>query len=255
MKRLLTLLGTIIALVALIGCESNVTLTAPDVSYVPTNDGAELALTITEVTDADGYIIYADGVVLDTITALTYNVTTPAMLVEVTAYAGDQESDATQIDCSCQETASLHIWGSGDPSPADPSGFGFNASGVATAYSVSDSTNYPFIDFWIHSVSATEQEFASPSQAGYNTEVNTTKNSGSTDYDATTICDAPGGYTAPTTIAANAVYYFWIDPDDDGWGSSNDYFGKISVDGVNGYDCTLTIAYQPIAGLRWVVTQ
>ena len=238
------------------GCEKTPTLEAPNVSYTvsPSDSGGTLELSWDEVTDADGYIIYADGAVIDTVTTISYDATTPAALYEVSAYAGDQESDKDQIDCGAVETASLIVYGSGDTASTHPSGFGFNASHVAVAYAISDSTNWPYIDYWIHSVSSSVQEFASPSQAGYNSEVNTTQNSQQTNYDAVTICAKPGNYTAPTTINANAVYYFWIDPNDDGWGASNDYFGKIQVLGVNGYQITLKIAYQPIAGLRWCVT-
>lgn len=255
MKKLLTLTTTILALIILVGCEGEVTLEAPDVTHtVKTDDqGGTLVLSWDEVTDAEGYYIYADDVKIDSVTTPSYDATTPAALYEVSAYAGDQESDKDQIDCGAVETASLIVWGSGDTSPDHPSGFGFNASHIAVTYAISDSTNHPYIDFWIHSVSSSEQEFASPSQAGYNDEVNTTKNSQQTDYNAVKICDAPGGYTAPTTINANAVYYFWIDPNNDNWSSSNDYFGKIQVSGVSGYQVTLKIAYQPIAGLRWCV--
>jgi len=255
MKKLLTLTAFAL-LLAFVGCESEVTLETPDVSYTVTDQGATLTLTWDEITDADGYYIYADGVKIDSVTTTSYDATTPAALYEVSAYAGDQESGKDQIDCGAVETASLIVYGSGDPSPDHPSGFGFNASGTATTYAVSDQSNWPYIDYWIHSVSANEQEFASPHQGGqngFNDEVNTTKNSGLTDYDAAKICDAPGGYTAPTTINANAVYYFWIDPDNDGWGTGNDHFGKIQVLGVNGYAVTLKLAYQPIAGLRWCV--
>ncbi|HEX7318874.1 MAG TPA: hypothetical protein VF399_00770 [bacterium] len=254
MKRLLTLFGTVIALVALIGCEGEVTLEAPSVSYTVENDGADLALTWSEVTDADGYIIYGDDVVLDTVTTTTYTVTTPAALVEVTAYSGDTESDADQIDCAPVETASLHIFGSSDPDTTHPSGFGFSSSGTATGYSISNSNNADLIDYWIYSTS-TLLQFVSPSDANppFNSEVNATVNSGS-DYNGLVIADAPGGYSTQTDIASGAVYSFWIDPDNDGWGDNNDYFGKISVDGINGVDCTLTLAYQSIAGLRWCVT-
>ncbi|MEO0206628.1 MAG: hypothetical protein ABIL22_08155, partial [candidate division WOR-3 bacterium] len=168
---------------------------------------------------------------------------------------GDQESGKDAVDCGAVETGSLLVYGSGDPSTDHPSGFGFNAAGNATTYAISDQANWPYIDYWIHSVSANEQEFASPNQAStpFNDEVNTTKNSGQTDYDAVTICDAPGGYISPNTINANAVYYFWIDPDNDGWGTGNDHYGKIQVVGVNGYAVTLKLAYQVIAGLRWCV--
>ncbi|MGB9720282.1 MAG: hypothetical protein ACPL28_02215 [bacterium] len=258
MKKLFTL-AIFAMLLAFIGCENEVTLETPDVSFtVATGDnGGTLTLDWDEITDADGYYIYADGVKIDSVTTTSYDATTPAALYEVSAYAGSDESGKDQVDCGAVETGSIVVYGSGDTSPDHPSGFGFNAAGNATTYSISDQSNWPYIDYWIHSVSANEQEFASPNQAStpFNDEVNTTKNSGETNYDAVTICDAPGGYTAPTTINANAVYYFWIDPDNDGWGTGNDHFGKIQVVGVNGYAVTMKIAYQAIAGLRWCVVE
>lgn len=256
MKRLLTLAFAFAALLVLIGCESGTTPDKPTVTTTVLTGGGGLKLEWDADANADGFIIYNDGVALDTVTAVTYNDTIPCMKVEVSAYAGDKESDKAEVDCTPMETPSLIVYGSGDTSTTHPSGLGFNSSGTAAAYSISDSTNDPFIDYWIHSVSSSVQEFASPSQASppFNNEVNTTKNSSLTDYAAAIIADPVGGYTAPTTIASGAVYYFWIDPNNDGWGSSNDYFGKIQVSGVNGYAVTLKIAYQKIAGLRWCVT-
>lgn len=255
MKRLLPI-TLIFAFIAFFGCEGTPTLEAPDVSYtVSTSDqGGTLRLSWDEITDADGYIIYADGDVVDTVTTTSYDATTPAALYEVAAYAGDEVGPKDQIDCGAVETPSLTVYGSSDPDTTHPSGFGFNAQGVAVAYSISNPNNHPLLDYWIYSSGSTIR-FVSPSDhtPPYNNEVNATKNSGQTNYDNVTIADAPGGYSTQTDVVSGAVYYFWIDPNNDGWDASTDYFGKIYVSGINGVAVTMKIAYQPIAGLRWCI--
>ncbi|MGQ9816725.1 MAG: hypothetical protein ACUVQ3_02055 [bacterium] len=255
MKRLLPI-TLIFAFMAFFGCEETPTLEAPNVTYtVSTSDkGGTLSLSWDEITDADGYYIYADGVKIDSTTKTSYDATKPAALYEVSAYAGDQEGAKDQIDCGAVETASLTVYGSSDPDTTHPSGFGFNAQGYAVAYSISNPNNHPLLDYWIYSSGSTIK-FVSPSDhtPHFNDEVNVTKNSGQANYDNATIADAPGGYSTQTDVVSGAVYYFWIDPNNDGWDASNDHFGKIYVSGINGVAVTMTIAYQPIAGLRWCV--
>ncbi|MGQ9464797.1 MAG: hypothetical protein ACUVQ4_03715, partial [bacterium] len=140
------------------------------------------------------------------------------------------------------------------PNPDHPSGFGFNDQGYAVAYSISNHSNWPLLDYWIYD-SISTIKFFSPSDhdPSFNNEVNVTKNSGQANYDNATIADASGGYSTQTDVASGAVYYFWIDPNNDGWDASNDHFGKIYVSGINSKAVTMKIAYQPIAGLRWCV--
>lgn len=249
MKKLLPITLLLVAFI-FIGCEKKITLEAPDVSYTVKDEGATLALSWDEITDADGYIIYADGEVIDTVTTTSYDATTPAKLYEVSAYAGDQESAKDQIDCAPAITPSLEVWDMSEP-PPNPSGFGFNTAGTAVAYEVTESANWAYIDYYIE---ANPQQFWSPHHGGYNDEVNVTQNSGGSDFDALDIADAPGGYSSQTDIASGAVYYFWIDPTNNGWDNSTDYFGKIKVESVSGTKVTMKLAFQKIAGLRWCVT-
>lgn len=249
MKKLLALTTILVAFI-FIGCEEEVTLEAPDVTFTVTDQGATLALSWDEITDADGYIIYADGEAIDTVTTTSYDATTPAKLYEVSAYAGDEESAKDQIDCSPEITTSLEVWDMSEP-PPNPSGFGFNTAGTAVAYQVSDSSNWAYIDYYIES---NPQQFWSPHHGNYNDEVNATKNSGGSDFDAADIADAPGGYLTQTDVASGAVYYFWIDPTNNGWDNATDNFGKIKVESVSGTKVTMKLAFQKIAGLRWCVT-
>ena len=253
MKRILNLAIVFAVILMLVGCGDDVVLDTPDVDYTATDEGATLDLDWVEIADADGYYIYADGVVIDTIddpATITYTATTPAAVYGVSAYSGDDVSGTDEVDCAPVVTTGLNVWDITQPAP-DPSGFGFAASGTASAYSVSDSTNWPLIDYYIE---ANPQEFWSSHHGGFNNEVNATVNSGSTDFDACTIADAPGNYSTQTDIASGAVYYFFIDPTNNGWDDATDYFGKIVVTAVSGTQITMTLAYQPIAGLRWCVT-
>lgn len=254
MKKLFSFAIAMAALVILVGCEGEVTLVAPDLDYTVDDTGATLTITWIEIADADGYYIYADGTAIDTIddpATETYDATTPAAEYGVSAFAGEDESSISTIDCAPVVTTGLDVWDMSQP-PPDPSGFGFNTSGTAVAYQVSDSTNWALLDYYIDE--GPPQSFFSPHHGGYNNEVNATENSGSTDFDGEVIANAPGNYTTQTDIVSDAVYFFWIDPTNNGWDNSTDYFGKIKVLSINGTQITMDLAFQPIAGLRWVVT-
>jgi len=255
MKKVLTLAIASAAILILVGCESNVAPETPLVTSTVADSGATLALSWSAVAGADGYIIYADDTLVDTISTTTYAATIPAKKYAVSAYAGIDESATQEIDCSPVVTESLIVYSSADSDSTQPNGFGFNTSGTAVAYLLTDTASYPLFDYWIQTDNDTMQ-FVSPNQYPdtLNDEVNVTKNSGGTSFDAEDICDAPGGYTTPTAINANAVYFFWIDPTNNNWDATTDHFGKIKIKAIDGMKVTLELAYQPVAGLRWVVT-
>jgi hypothetical protein len=251
MKKLLALSIALAAILIMVGCESTPSLTAPDVSYTVTSEGAELTLTITEVTDADGYIIYGDGVVLDTIAAAgTYVVTTPAKLVEVTAYSGDTESDATQIDCAPTTTTSLTVYGLSDPDTTHFSGLTFNAtSGTAVTISAV-AGNQSTVEFVFDDLNFTTMTLVNSGYYWTNNKLNTSGDDG-TDFDAVTTCLLTG-YSDQTTLAVNGVYDLWIS-NSMTW-TDTDHFGKVKIESIAGSVATITVAYQKIGGLRWVVT-
>jgi hypothetical protein len=227
-----------------------VTLEAPDVDYEATAEGAELTLTITEVTDADGYIIYGDGVVLDTTTALTYDVTTPAKLVEVTAYAGDNESDATEIDCAPTLTTSLTVYGLSDPDTTHFSGLAFNATS-GTAYTISAvSSNSTTVEYVFDDDTFTPMNLVNSGYYWSNSKLNTSGADGA-DFDAVDICMMTG-YSDQTELAVNGVFDLWIS-NSMTW-TDEDHFGKMKIESITGSVATITVAYQLIPGLRWVVT-
>jgi len=248
----------------IVSCGGEEALDIPNVTYTVTDNGATLALDWDEITDADGYYIYADGAVIDSIddpAVTTYDATVPAQVYGVSAYNVDDESATDDVDCTPVETANLTVYGNSDPAPDHPSGIGFTATGTCVPLPLSEPTNHPDIDFYFDDANFAMLTIVSPSDhqpTPYNDEENATAASG-TDYDALEIAADLGNYLTQRTLAANAVLSFWIDPDADLWGNVNDHFGKIKIVSITGaaapYTAVINCAYQPIAGLRWVVTQ
>jgi hypothetical protein len=256
MKRILNLAIVFAVILMLVGCGDDVVLDAPDVDYTVTDEGATLSLSWVLIADADGYYIYADGAVIDTVTTNAYNATIPAAEYSVSAYAGDDVSGLTDIDCEPVVTLTMDIYGLSDPDTLHPSGLSFTSSGSATAISV-QSANYPDLDYIFDDLNYATLTLASPNAytPTYNSEKNmSVEAAGITDFDALDIADAPGNYSTVTTLAGNAVYSFFMDQDDDTWDTDSDYFGKIKIESITGTHAVISVAYQPITGLRWCVT-
>ena len=260
MKKLLGFAIAFAAILILVGCESNVAPEAPLVTSTVADSGATLVLSWSAVTGADGYIIYADGVAIDTITTTTYDATVPAALYAVSAYAGADESATDEIDCTPVETANKNVYGLSDPDVNHHSGLGFNAAGTAVTYSVV-SANYTSLDFFFDDLNFTDGLYiVSPSDhvPAYNTEENASAASTVTSFDALTIAAAPGNYNTQRILANSAVYSLWIDPNANNWDATEDHFAKMKVESLTGtaapFAAVITLAYQPIAGLRWLVT-
>lgn len=259
MKKLLGLTLAFAALLVMVGCDGEIILDTPEVDYTVTDNGATLALDWIEIVDADGYYIFADGVAIDTLddpATITYSATTPAEVYGVQAYAGEDVSGTDEIDCEPTTTLTMDIYGLSDPDTTHPSGLSFTSSGSATAISVK-LANYPDLDYIFDDLNYTTLTLASPNAytPAYNSEKNmSVEAAGITDFDALDIAAAPGNYSTVTTLAGNAVYSFFMDQDDDGWDTDSDYFGKINVVSITGSHAIINVAYQPITGLRWCVT-
>jgi len=252
MKLLLAL--TVVVFAALMAGCGNPPSGAPDVEYEVIEQGAELRLTWSAVQDAEGYKIYVDGVEEADITGTSYDVAGPARTVGVTAYGNGEETNEWTLDVSPTVTADLTVYGRGDPDPDHPSGFGFLSDGSAVAYALSDSTNWPLLDFYLEDVGVA-MTLCSPDVRQYNDEFNGSIEATTTDFDALDITAAvDAGYEDQTELAVNGVYSIWIDPDHDGWDDENDNFGKIKVLSVSGHQVNLKLAYQEVKGLRWVMT-
>lgn len=259
MKRM-TWLVVLAGLVLLVGagCEQMTELQKPVVTYVLLNNGGGLRLTWAAVPDADGYRVKA-GDSTYTTTALTYDVTRPVKRIEVIAYSGSLESEPFVIDCGLVETSSLILYGKKDPDPNHPSGLAFTPTGTATAMSLADA-NKPSLDFVCDDESPGVLPIGLANAGDYgwpqNTKGNALKNSGASSYDAVTIADPPGAYLTSLTISSGAVYYLWLDAQNNGW-DANDHYAKaqvVSIENIGNYKkVTLKIGWQKIGGLRWLV--
>lgn len=229
-------------------------LETPDVVYqvLVSDYGGSLELSWGEIIGADGYLIYADGECIDTVMGTYYIASLPAKRYEVIAFSGQIHSEPGIVNTSPIITTTLNVWDYSDPDTTHPSGFGFTSDGYAVAYSLSNSNNWPYIDQWI----GYQYYFYSPDihVPPFNNECNATKNSYSTNFDEVDIADPPGSYMTASEVVVGSVYYLWIDPNNNGWDNVTDHYAKIHVLAISGLCVTMKIAYQPIPGLRWLVT-
>jgi len=250
MKKLLALTFAFAAILILVGCES-ATPDTPVVDYDVITNGAGLTLTITEDANADGFIIYHDGVAVDTLTDVTtYTDTVPCKLIEVTAYAGDAESDAAEIDCTPTTTSSLTVYGLSDPDTTHFSGLTFNAtSGTAVTISAT-SANQASVEYVFDDAGFTPMHLINSGYYWSNGKLNTSGADG-VDFNAVKIALLTG-YSDQTSLAVNGVFDLWLSSSAT-W-LATDHFGKVKIESIAGSVATITVAYQKIGGLRWLVT-
>jgi hypothetical protein len=257
MKKLLALTLAFAAILFVIGCESGTTPDKPTVTATVLTNGAGLKLEWSADANADGFIIYNDGVAMDTVVGTSYDDTIPCKVIEVSAYAGDKESDKESIDCTPTTTTSLTVYGNSDPLPTHPSGFTFNAtSGTGVVMSL-DSTNWSALDFYFADASPlTVLTLVNPGDhiPPYNSKLNTSGLDG-TDFNAVKICKLTG-YNSQTGLATNNVYDLWLSSSAT-W-LDTDHFGKMKIESITGssapFTAVVTVAYQKFGGLRWCVT-
>lgn len=243
------------------------TLPPPNVSYEVLFDGDTLRLSWPLITGAAGYYIYVDSLLIDSVTVwsetlvIFYDAITPAALYEITAYNDTYESERDQINCRAVLTNAVTIYGTSDPNPDHPNTIGFNTSGTAVAYPMSDTVNWPNIDYIFDDMYFVSVTLASPNSyvPPYNAKKSAACDAFTTNFDGYVIAEALGVYTTQTQLAANAVYSLYMDPDDSGWDNQVDHFAKMKVESISGINppCTIVVrlGYQPIPGLRWLVTQ
>jgi len=253
MRYLLPVLGALLVLI--IACQPVVTLDKPAVSWSVKDQGGTLELSWNAVTDADGYKVYFDGSTTadTTLTTTKLAVTSAKKTIKVEAYSGTETNDST-LSLTGVVTTSVAVHGISVP--GIDNAFGFNTTtGIGAPV---DPANSPLdADFIMEDRAPDPMSFWSPTS--YNPAYNSKDNaaslaSGITDFNALKDCAAPGNYSTKTTISANAVYSLWIDPTGDGY-SADDHFAKAQVTSVSGAAVTLKVAYQKIAGLRWIATE
>jgi hypothetical protein len=256
MKKLFALTIALAAILVMVGCESATTPDVPVVASTVMTNGEGLTLTWDADANADGFIIYHDGVAVDTVVGTSYTDTDPCKVVGVTAYAGSEESAADEIDCTPTVTTSLTLFGNSDPDPTHPSGLTFNTtSGTAVATSL-DAANWAALEFYFDDANFANITLVNPGDHNppYNAKLNTSGVDG-TDFNAVEICKLTG-YNTQTTLATNNVYDLWLSSSAT-W-QDTDHFGKMKIESVTGssapYTVVITVAYQQVAGLRWIVT-
>jgi hypothetical protein len=251
MKKLLALTFAFAALLVLVGCESSTAPDQPTVTYTVISNGDGLDLSWDADANADGFIIYHDGVAVDTVVGTSYTDTDPCKVVGVTAYAGSEESAADEIDCTPATTTSLTIYGLGDADTTHFSGLYFNATSGTALTASAKAANAPTIEYVFDDLNYATMTLVN---SGYiwptNNKVNTSGADG-TDFDAVTKCLLTG-YSEVTTLGINSVYDLWIS-NSQTW-TDTDHYGKVKIEGITGHVATITVAYQLIGGLRWIVT-
>lgn len=251
MRFILPVLGALLILI--VSCQPPVTPGTPSVEYEATETGANLRLTWTAVTDAQGYYVYLDGV-KNTVTTLSYDVTTPTKLIEVTAYNGSEESGAWSLNTSVVETENLMVYTTAEATQANHA-FYFTSSGSALAIPLTQATD---IDFVVDtSGTVTNVQLRSPDSytPHYNDKDNAAALASTTVLDSLKSAPAPGVYNTVQPISGDAVYSLWIDPTNNGWSKDDDHFAKAKVVGsIVDNKVTLTLGYQKIPGLRWLIS-
>jgi len=254
MRYLLPVLGIVIVLI--VACTTPVTsLDKPKVSMTVKDQGGTLELTWDAVLNADGYKVYFDGS-SSADTALTTTkiaITTPKKTIKVEAYSGTEISDSTVNVAATSTVTTLDV--NGISAGITNAAFGFNVTtGIASAM---DAAVSQIVDFVMEDRAPDPMSFWSPTS--YVPELNAKDNSASlaagvTDLNALKICAAPGNYNTKTEISTNGVYSLWIDVTGDGY-STDDHFAKALVNSISGSAVTLKVAYQKVAGLRWIYTE
>ena len=253
MKYILPLIAAV--LVLFVACQPPVTPGTPVVLMTVLGSGDTVQLAWTQVTDAQGYYVYLDGV-KNTTASLSYLVTTAAAKIEVSSYNGSEESDKWTKSTKVVTTSSLTAYGIGDP-VNNLNAIGFNTtSGTCLAIDASSPANWAGIDFVLEDRAPDPMSFWSPDAYSpvYNAKDNATAPSTTTDYNALTLAPKSGVYNTKYAISANAVYSIWIDLTNNGW-STDDHFGKVRIESISTHTVVMIAGYQLIGGLRWLISQ
>ena len=267
MMRTKLLIAAAALLLVLAGCKLEVTLEAPEnLHWVSvSSDGGSLTIAWDEVTDAEGYRIYADDELVDEVATPQATVDQPCAIIKVVPYKGDDQGDAATLNVAPVE-GSITIY---ERSAEGPSALGWDAQGNAASYSVTDTAHFLDFDLYIDDFTAGETNAAeihwvSPSYNHFGDAFNDTatgfKQAPSTDFDGEQIADAPGtGYEAPYSsfyLEEGQVYFVWVDIEPCGSVNDGDYFAKLKVKAISpDGEVQLAYAFQPVSGLRWLVTE
>jgi hypothetical protein len=173
----------------------------------------------------------------------------PVKLIQVTAYADSVESDTWSLNTGIVKTTSLSV---DDIAGVGPNfAFYFNSSGIAVAIPLTQASDIDFVlDTTIGGPQLVSPDAYDPV---YNNKDNAAVAATTTDFDAFTEAAGPSaGYTTVLALNSGALYSLWIDPTANGW-STDDHFAKMKVESIISHRLTLTLGYQMIGGLRWLM--
>ncbi|MEA3310846.1 MAG: hypothetical protein U9Q76_01370 [candidate division WOR-3 bacterium] len=258
-----------------------------NLGFVLIDEGAAVELTWDPPIGAEPeeYLVVLDSTEEISTTADWQDVHTPCALVEVYAVYPEGRSEPRVLHFRAVETAELVLWATeyypcppcprteiipglaeqqksarwkvevrstDHPNPDDPAGFGFAEDGSAIAYDLSDTTTWPYVDFFI-------VDFGGGSLAIAGSEVHepplNDRMNGVTDplrisYEDLNLAPPSDGYYNYSDIMAGGVYALWIDVYE-----ADAHYAKLRVMDVDGFKVTLKLACQTVAGLRWLVAE
>ena len=259
MKKLLGLTLAFAALLVIVGCDGEVTLSAPEnFTIAAATSEIDVVLDWDEVTDEiDGYYVYFNTAAVGTVTTAGYTDMDPQETGSyyVTAYLDEDESDPSTTESTAPYIADnitlAEINATGN------SGLGWDRTdGSATTYTMADATNAALIDFyfsdWAAGYAGT-YEFYTPdlveTDPGVTWPMSGTWNSCSFTevlpdaFDDVTVLPASGYYNHTEVTATSAAYGVY---------TGDDYFGMVEVKSINTGtgEVEVRVAFQPVQGLR-----
>jgi len=248
-KRTLTVvLAVALALIGT-GCNSSSSATpdVPVVSTQATNGGGTLKLSWEAASNAKSYEITA-GDAVDTTEATSFDVTTPAAVVEVRAVNGSKKSDPATVDCKYVEST-VEFFGDVDTSHSN--GFGFGEDGIAVGCKY-DNSGLNKMDFYGQS-SGAEMKLVSGRFLNPINRPGNALRAASVEYDEMKIADPLGDYSdSLLVIASGSTYCLRVSKDTSAAWSATDHFAKAKVVSIDSGKVTLNLGYQMVAGLRWL---
>jgi len=163
MKKTLLLLLFVPFIFMMIGCEEEPTEAIDPPSGLSLRGAdnelyLEISWTASSTSDIDGYRIYYDNdpdpLYEGTLTSYTHGASGTAPELgeyEIVAYRGSEESDALEFDTDDYvNTGTFTVYDMDAPIGYD-SGVGFNSNGAASTFSMSDTENGPYVDFYYDS--------------------------------------------------------------------------------------------------------
>lgn len=256
MKKLLAFLGIGIFSLTLLfyGCDEEPTdhdTLAPPTNFalaVAGGDSLSLELSWDASADTvDGYLVYFEGDVIDTVTAtksLTYTDTPTALGdYKVTAYKGSKESDpVTKSSELVEDINQGKVYWTGDSDPAHPSGYGWASDGTGSTYCLTTGkgwTNTDKVDFVLdYYDKKSTLTIRSPKDfdAAFGHTTGVAHNISWT-YD---IAEAPAGYSNFEDVVDGGTYVLWV---------HGKYYVKMTVTATP-TDITFKYGFQTIPGFK-----